>query len=57
MLLARFDEAQLEKQQHPAERNTDRRKQDVKGDVGRKLDAGKQKCVEVFHIFNLGVVY
>ena len=53
MLLARFDEAQLEKQQHPAERNTDRRKQDVKGDVGRKLDAGKQKCVEVFHVLTL----
>ena len=40
MLLASGHKAGFEKQQHPAERNADRREQDVKGDVGRKLDAG-----------------
>ena len=38
-------EAQLEEQEHPAKRDGDRRKQDVKRDVRTELNSGQKKRV------------
>ena len=47
--LPRGDKPGFEKQQHPTHGNADGGEQDMKGHVGRKLDASHQDGVKVFH--------